>query len=439
MAKFIPIFGEIYTAIESSVLITSAGLAKIFGDDQAAKELADSAGKAWEEYTNTNLLATPIKGIVLDVQGKHEESNRLKESYKNTASSFADAIPVVGHVKGVVHYAMGDTDAGNKSMEASTRTAAVLGAGIATGGLGGGLVLGATAGITTGAVYDTTATLIDKGVNGDKASLHGVAKLADINEMNPNELVGSLMGIAGDAMTGAGGAKIGKSIKNTLNNKNIAKNSGQNKLQKTFKNSKDLKKSGVDHRTATKHTMETVQESKTAQTALKKNTSYATSKVVDKGTHESGVGHSGKYSQQMRLDKGMSKKQARVNNNYGEPSHLQNKHPNVKQVSSAPQRACAEHQAFDQLNTKNSNYSANNVNTATVLKRVDGTHVTIPRCENCSAYGPAMGTVITDFIPDGTHVPECGYVNDAYNVQDMAATGAVGCVVCRKNQTSNQG
>lgn len=41
----------------------------------------------------------------------------------------------VGHVKGIVHYAMGDTEKGHKAMEASTRTTAVLGAGVLTGKL----------------------------------------------------------------------------------------------------------------------------------------------------------------------------------------------------------------------------------------------------------------------------------------------------------------
>jgi hypothetical protein len=36
-------------------------------------------------------------------------------------------------VKGVVHYAMGDKEKGNKSMESATRTTAVVGAGVLTG------------------------------------------------------------------------------------------------------------------------------------------------------------------------------------------------------------------------------------------------------------------------------------------------------------------
>lgn len=432
MAKFLPIIGEIYTAVESAVLITSAGLAEVCGDKASAEKLAVSAGNAWKEYTETNLLATPIKGIVLDSQGKREESKQLEEKYLNSMSSFADAIPVVGHVKGCVHYAMGDTDAGNKSMEASTRTTAVLGAGIATGGLGGGLALGAGVGVGTGVAYDGTATLIDGAVNGDKASLHGTMKLAEPEKMNPNEFVGGVMGIVGDAMTGASGASMGKSLRNTAKAKQVTKNSGQSDLQSAYKESKVLKDAGVDHRTATKQTMETAQQSKAAQAKLSRETNYATSKVVDKATNESGVGHSGKYSRQMRLDNGMSKNAARRGHNYNEPSNLQNRNTGVKQVSNRPQRACAEHGAFDQLNAKNPHYEAKNVNTSTVFKKADGIHVTKHRCVNCNAYGEAMGKVITDYIADETPVPDCGYVDDGYNVARLAKSGAAGVVTAKR-------
>ncbi|XP_053608822.1 uncharacterized protein LOC128674354 [Plodia interpunctella] len=72
----------------------------------------------------------------------------------NFLSNVLDSIPVVGHVKGVVHYAVGDTEGGNKAMYQSTRTTAVL-AGGAAGCVAGpaGAVAGAmSAGLATDAV-----------------------------------------------------------------------------------------------------------------------------------------------------------------------------------------------------------------------------------------------------------------------------------------------
>ena len=433
MAKFLPIIGEIYTGIESAVLITSAGVAKVCGDDKGAKKMANAAGNAWKEYSETNLIAAPVKLISLDIQGKHCERLELKKSFGNIVSSFVDGIPVVGHTKGIIHYALGDKERGHKAIEASTRSTAVLGAGIATGGLGGGLALGAIAGLGTGVAYDATATGIDKAVNGKDSPLHGHMNLANADKMNPNEIISSVFGVVGDAMTGMGGAKMGKALRA----KHIAKKTGQRRLQNTYKNSKKLKKTGVDYRTATKQTMETAKESKNARATLSKKNNFATSKVVDKTTKKSGVGHSAKFRVQARKEGVMPRgPKGVIRNDYGKPSLLQRKHPYVKQAPNrnVPQAACAEHPAFDQLSKKSSTYSAKNVNTITVFNN-NGDVQTAARCGNCALYGDKMGIAITDCIPDRTPVPvpDCGYINDSNIGQRVAVRAATALGGVRKH------
>ena len=46
MAKLLPVIGEIWTGLESLVLITESGLAKVCGDDESASKLAKGAGDA---------------------------------------------------------------------------------------------------------------------------------------------------------------------------------------------------------------------------------------------------------------------------------------------------------------------------------------------------------------------------------------------------------
>ncbi|XP_063878236.1 uncharacterized protein LOC135110173 [Scylla paramamosain] len=418
MAKFLPIIGEAYTTVESGILIMSAGLAKVCGDDKAASQLADSAGKSWKEYSETNALAAPINMIVHKSKGDHEKVKELEDSYLSAASSCADGIPVVGHVKGVVHYAMGDVDKGNRSMEISTRNVAVLGAGIVTGGLGAGVAVGAAAGIGAGVAYDATATIVDNTVNGEDATLHGSIALARADKMNPNEFVGGILGIAGDGLTGAGGAQVGKNIRTRIN--------GQRALQNTYKNSEGLRGTGTNYRTATKLTMEAAEASKKAQGALNKQISYATCEAVDSATGQKGVGHSGLYRKEMRVQNfenlGYPSRNAAARaNGYGEPSHLQTRYENVRQVHpTRPQAACAEHPAFDNLVRKNPNYNPENVNAATVYKKQDIIN-TARRCENCLAYGTGMGSVVTDCIPDRTPVPTSGYVRDGFVAHAVGA------------------
>lgn len=42
-----------------------------------------------------------------------------------------NSVPIVGHIKGIVHYTCGDTERGDAAVWSATRTAVVLGAGVA--------------------------------------------------------------------------------------------------------------------------------------------------------------------------------------------------------------------------------------------------------------------------------------------------------------------
>ena len=64
-------------------------------------------------------------------------------------SNFADGIPVVGHVKGGIHYICGDKEGGDNAMKSSSRTVGVIGGGVGgffvggpAGAIGGGLTGG---------------------------------------------------------------------------------------------------------------------------------------------------------------------------------------------------------------------------------------------------------------------------------------------------------
>jgi len=71
--------------------------------------------------------------------------------------SFADGFPVVSHVKGVVHYAIGNTEKGNNCMKSASRTTAVL-AGGAVVALTGGIVLAVAGGVIIARVASNVVT-----------------------------------------------------------------------------------------------------------------------------------------------------------------------------------------------------------------------------------------------------------------------------------------
>lgn len=68
-----------------------------------------------------------------------------------------NSLPVVGHVKAVVHYACGDKDGGNRALWQATRTTAVVGAAVV--GASAGPVGSIGAKIFTGAFFDTTMAI----------------------------------------------------------------------------------------------------------------------------------------------------------------------------------------------------------------------------------------------------------------------------------------
>ena len=336
--------------------------------------------------------------------------NKFLSFVGECASSYVDGIPGVGHVKGLYHYANGDMEKGHRSMEAATRTTAVLSAGIVTGGLGAAAVVGAAAGVSTGVVYDAVATVIDKEVNGEKASLHGTMVLTDAQ--SPKEVIMGVLCVVGDAGSGAAGNQIGKNIR--------AKVSGQENLHNKYKKSESLKETNVDPKTATKKTMDAAETSKKAD--LKKQTGYVTTEVFDQKTNQKGHGHSGGYHREIRKQKfrDLGNKSGYKSQNdaakafkNNEQSNLQKKYPEVlPKLETRGQNVCAEHVAFDCLYKNNPTYNSDDICTSTVKKSTSGATTSKQRCANCKAYGDKMGTVVTDCIPDGTPVPSSGYVKD---------------------------
>lgn len=122
-----------------------------------------------------------------------------------TISRVADGVPAVGHVKGLVHYAVGDDEGGNQAMRSATRTTAVLAAG--TVGLAVGPVGAVVAGVEAGALMDIAYTYGTNKPQGYVAAIKNVIK-------NPN--AGGIFDAAvmpvGDAMTGMAGYNMAKSI-----------------------------------------------------------------------------------------------------------------------------------------------------------------------------------------------------------------------------------
>jgi hypothetical protein len=58
MAKFLPVIGELFTAVESGAKLVGAAAVLRFSTEKAS-ELLEGAGRAWVDYSEQNLIAAP--------------------------------------------------------------------------------------------------------------------------------------------------------------------------------------------------------------------------------------------------------------------------------------------------------------------------------------------------------------------------------------------
>ncbi|XP_044583050.1 SAFB-like transcription modulator isoform X8 [Cotesia glomerata] len=161
----------------------------------------------------------------------------------NFLSNIADSIPVVGHVKGIVHYAVGDSEGGNKAMYQATRTSVVLGAG-AAGSLAGPAGAAAAA-MYAGALTDTVASVAMDEPQGLMKGCKNIAE--DVKEgKNPMGSIAStgfqvaMDGVGGLGMGGVSSAAsqvsekaVAKGVENIA--KNAVKNVGEKTIEQTMK------------------------------------------------------------------------------------------------------------------------------------------------------------------------------------------------------------
>ena len=109
----------------------------IDGDNEGAEEVAD-------KWTKEMPLVSQFRATVEAAMGNTDAAKRTSEHFasnlKDASIELGENFPVVGHIVGVVYYATGNTEGGNRCMEGATKAFVVVVAG-AVGGPGGGKFL----------------------------------------------------------------------------------------------------------------------------------------------------------------------------------------------------------------------------------------------------------------------------------------------------------
>lgn len=128
--------------------------------------LLPCSSKALHIISLHSKVTSTVQLIAGDADGALETQKKCGNALLRTA----DGIPLVGHAKGAIHYACGDTEGGNRAMMSATRTTGVMAAG-AGGFLVGGPVGAVAAGVAGGAAFDTSVTVIDSVANDEYRSV----------------------------------------------------------------------------------------------------------------------------------------------------------------------------------------------------------------------------------------------------------------------------
>ena len=431
----IPVIGETVTAIDSGVKLVAAGVCAAAGeilDDDEAKEAAKSfvgdAGKTWREYSERNLIVAPIRASVHSIAGDEEEAKRVLKKMGKSVEQVVDSTPVVGHAKGAVHYMVGDTEHGHNCMKGATRAVAVVGAGVLTGGVGGGAVLGGMAAVSGGVAYDATVSAIETEVK-DKDCPYGVFKSIDQIKKSDKErdghgVISSVIDIGyavtGDFVAGAAAARATKSAQKSIKARQ-QKNALREKIGE--KGAKDVVETAKKLESETKHL---------------KGDKHVCTKTKDANTGKTEFGFNRRCRREMRKAEYAKKGKAsgyrsKTNAIKGHPDEfsreagLLENAANDSNIEINPQnnrapRACAEHDAFNKLGTHG---GESNVRTCSVMK-TDGDFVAVKRCDNCQQYGSLMGDVVTDRV-DGMPVPTTEF---SYGSIALAGASVVICIKC---------
>lgn len=91
---------------------------------QAISGDADGARHTQENFSRQCPVVSQTRSLVEVSMGDADAAAETQKQFVQGANDFADKLPVVGHIKGGIHYACGDREGGDKAMMNATRSLA---------------------------------------------------------------------------------------------------------------------------------------------------------------------------------------------------------------------------------------------------------------------------------------------------------------------------
>ncbi|KAM9307388.1 uncharacterized protein KZ484_000717 [Pholidichthys leucotaenia] len=360
----------------------------------------EGAAKTQENFVRKCPVVSQAVALGVLIAGDEDEAEKIFKEGLETIGDFVDGTPVVGHVKGAIHYACGDKTGGDRAMKSASRTTGAM-----AGGVGGFIVAGpagaVVGGIEGAAVMDVVTTAVDSAVHNEARPAGYIAQIDGIvkNPKDPGQWFDLAATPVFDGLAGYGAGEVCSRLKPAKQTHVMNKKIGSAATKDVVKNADAVRM-------------------KVSNGELPSNQSVTHAMVRDLTTNEAHYGVN---------------RRARPNNvrpvNLQEAplSELQRRVPQEGNPRSAnAHRACAEHQAYDSYYRSREGALPAESRCNTVRRLVDrdtgrGRIVAQERCNNCTSYDAAMGEVPTDLVHD---MPVPNRYITKMNVAKYAAIGA---------------
>ena len=190
------------------ILSQTKALVQVISGDE------DGAAETMNNFAETGIIASQFTSLAHAIDGDMDEARRVQERFGKGMESFSEGLPGVGHIKGVVHHALGQHEKGNQVFKSSSGGALTIPAAVA-GTIACGPACGAAASVAASHAYDGIVTGIDTAVNGHRSdgspryygSWDSYDRMSK-GKASVGEIFDTSAGIAMDAVGGATGGKI---------------------------------------------------------------------------------------------------------------------------------------------------------------------------------------------------------------------------------------
>lgn len=97
---------------------------------QAVSGDIDGAKETQKTFLETCIIASQLTSLVQCLNGDNEAARNTQIKFLKSVELFVDSVPMAGHIKGGIHYAIGQKEKGHSAMKSARGTVVSITAGV---------------------------------------------------------------------------------------------------------------------------------------------------------------------------------------------------------------------------------------------------------------------------------------------------------------------